>query len=107
MPPLILLAIAIVGEVTATVSLKLSDGFSKPVPSVVVVIGYLVAFTALGKLLKQGFPTGVAYAVWAAVGIAAIAVIGAVFFDEKITPTMGAGLLLVVGGVALIELGRA
>ncbi|CRK60545.1 Ethidium bromide-methyl viologen resistance protein EmrE [Alloactinosynnema sp. L-07] len=106
MHPLILLAIAIVGEVAATVSLKLSEGFSKLVPSVVVIVGYGVAFTALAKLLKQGFPVGVAYAVWAAIGVAAVALIGALFLDEPFTPVMGLGLAMVIGGVLLLELGR-
>ena len=103
----ILLAVAIVGEVTATLSLKLSAGFSRLVPSAVVVVGYAVAFTALGKLLKLGFPIGVAYAIWSAVGVAAIAVIGAVLFDEKITLTTAVGLVLIVAGVVVLELGRS
>ncbi|MGQ0840621.1 DMT family transporter [Actinokineospora sp.] len=107
MPPLILLAVAIVGEVTATISLKLSEGFSKPVPSVLVVLGYGIAFTALAKLLNQGFPVGVAYAIWAAIGVAAVALIGALFLGEGFTLTMGIGLVLVIGGVVLLELGRA
>ncbi|MET0235627.1 MAG: SMR family transporter [Kibdelosporangium sp.] len=107
MPPYLLLAIAITGEVAATTSLKLSENFSKPVPSIVVVAGYLVAFGVLAKLLKDGFPVGVAYAIWAAAGIAAVAVIGALFLHEPLTWTMAGGLLLVIGGVVMLELGRA
>jgi small multidrug resistance pump len=107
MPPYLLLAIAIVGEVSATTALKLSENFSKLVPSVVVVVGYLVAFAVLAKLLKDGFPVGVAYAVWAAAGIAAVALIGAMFLSEPITWTMAGGLLLIIGGVVLLELGRS
>jgi small multidrug resistance pump len=105
MPPLVLLGIAIVAEVTGTVSLKLSDGFSKLVPSVLVVLGYGLSFTALAALLKSGFPVGVAYAIWAAVGVAAVALIGAAFLHEPFTLTMAAGLVLVIGGVVLLELG--
>ncbi|WP_436502143.1 DMT family transporter [Actinokineospora sp. HUAS TT18] len=107
MHPLILLAIAIVGEVTATVSLKLSEGFSKLWPSVVVVVGYGIAFTALARLLKHGFPVGVAYAIWSAVGVAAVALIGALFLDEPFTLTMGLGIAMIIGGVLLLELGRS
>ncbi|RSM67584.1 QacE family quaternary ammonium compound efflux SMR transporter [Kibdelosporangium aridum] len=107
MPPYLLLAIAIAGEVAATTSLKLSENFSKLVPSIVVVVGYLVAFGVLGKLLKDGFPVGVAYAIWAAAGIAAVAAIGAVFFAEPVNWTMAGGLLLIIGGVVMLELGRA
>ena len=63
------LAAAIVGEIAATVSLKLSEGFSRLWPSVVVVLGYVVAFTALSRALKLGMPVGVAYAVWSAIGV--------------------------------------
>jgi small multidrug resistance pump len=107
MPPYLLLAIAITGEVSATTALKLSENFSRLVPSVVVVVGYLVAFGVLARLLKDGFPVGVAYAIWAAAGIAAVALIGALFLQEPVTWTMAGGLLLVIGGVVLLELGRS
>src|SRR3954468_20145225 len=107
MPPYLLLAIAIVGEVSATTALKLSENFSRPLPSVVVVVGYLVAFGVLAKLLKDGFPVGVAYAVWAAAGIAAVALIGALFLREPVAWTMVGGLALIIGGVVLLELGRS
>ncbi|CCH35561.1 multidrug efflux SMR transporter [Actinosynnema sp. NPDC047251] len=101
----LLLALAIVGEVAATVSLKLSEGFTKPWPVVVVVVGYLVAFTSLGFVLKLGMPIGVAYAIWCAFGIAAVATIGVVLFGEQLNPLMVGGLVLVVLGVVAIELG--
>ncbi|WAL65826.1 SMR family transporter [Amycolatopsis cynarae] len=103
----LLLALAITAEVSATVSLKLSDGFSKLVPSLVVVAGYLTAFVALGLVLKLGLPVGVAYAIWAAVGVAAVALIGVLFLGEHLNLTMVGGLALVIGGVVLIELGSA
>ncbi|MCE7005240.1 SMR family transporter [Kibdelosporangium philippinense] len=107
MPPYLLLAVAIAGEVAATTSLKLSENFTKLGPSIVVVVGYLLAFGVLGKLLKDGFPVGAAYAIWAAAGIAAVAAIGAVFFAEPVNWTMAGGLVLIIGGVVLLELGRA
>ncbi|MBB5954463.1 small multidrug resistance pump [Saccharothrix tamanrassetensis] len=103
----LLLALAIMGEVVATVSLKLSEGFTKPWPVVAVVVGYLVAFTSLGYVLKAGMPIGVAYAIWCAFGIAAVAAVGVVLFEEPINLTMIGGLVLVVLGVVAIELGSA
>ncbi|GAA0226092.1 multidrug efflux SMR transporter [Saccharothrix mutabilis subsp. mutabilis] len=103
----LLLALAIVGEVTATVSLKLSDGFTRPLPVVAVVVGYVVAFASLGFVLKLGMPIGVAYAIWCAFGIAAVAGIGVVLFEEPLNPTMVVGLVLVVAGVVAIEVGSA
>jgi small multidrug resistance pump len=86
------LAVAIVGEIAATISLKLSEGFTRLWPSVVVVIGYAVAFTALSRALKLGMPIGVAYAVWSAVGVSAVALIGWKFLGETLSPTMVVGL---------------
>jgi small multidrug resistance pump len=99
------LAVAIIGEVTATVSLKLSEGFSKPIPSAVVVVGYVIAFGALAKVLELGMPIGVAYAIWCAFGIAAVAGIGVVLFKEPLNATVVVGLVLVIAGVVAIELG--
>ncbi|WP_158847279.1 DMT family transporter [Saccharothrix deserti] len=99
------LAVAILGEVTATVSLKLSEGFSKPIPSAVVVVGYVIAFGALSKVLQLGMPIGAAYAIWCAFGIAAVAGVGVVLFKEPLNATTVAGLLLVVLGVVAIEMG--
>ncbi|MEU8631151.1 SMR family transporter [Amycolatopsis sp. NPDC048633] len=103
----LLLALAIAAEVSATVSLKLSEGFSKAGPSIIVVVGYAIAFVALARVLKMGLAVGVAYAIWAAAGVALVAIIGVVFLKEPINAAMIAGLALVIGGVVLIELGSA
>ena len=103
----LLLALAIAAEVSATVSLKLSEGFSKLGPSIIVVLGYAVAFIALSYVLKLGLPIGVAYAVWAAAGVALVAVIGVLFLKEPLNTAMVIGLVLVIGGVVLIEVGSA
>lgn len=96
---------AIVSEVTATVSLKLSDGFSRLVPSVLVVIGYGTAFVLLAMVLKRGMGLGQAYGIWAAAGVALVAVVGAVFLDEGLSGVQIVGLVLVAGGVLALELG--
>lgn len=103
----LLLALAIGAEVMGTVSLKLSEGFSKLVPSILVVVGYGIAFATLAQVLKLGLPIGVAYAIWAAAGVALVAVIGALFLGETMTWTMAGGLVLVIAGVVLLELGRS
>lgn len=101
------LAVAILAEVTATISLKLSDGFANWGWSIVVVVGYAIAFGGLSMALKAGMAVGVAYAVWAAIGVALVAVAGAVFLNESLNLTMVGGMLLVIGGVVLIEVGGA
>ncbi|MFQ6328551.1 DMT family transporter [Nocardia sp. CWNU-33] len=98
---------AIASEVTATVSLKISEGFSKLVPSIIVVIGYGAAFYFLSQALKRGMAIGVAYGVWSAVGVAAIAVIGVLFLDERLTAVQIGGIGLVILGVLALELGGA
>ncbi|KMS85677.1 DMT family transporter [Prauserella rugosa] len=103
----VLIAGAILAEVAGTVSLKLSEGFTKVAPSVVVVVGYVTAFLLLGQALKNGLPVGVAYAIWAAAGVALVALIGAAFLGEPMNLTMAFGLVLVIGGVVLLELGRS
>jgi small multidrug resistance pump len=100
------LVLAIASEVTATVSLKLADGFTKPVPSALVVIGYVAAFAALSQALTRGLGIGLAYGVWAAAGVILVAVAGT-FFGESLTPIQIGGIVLVVGGVLALELGAA
>ncbi|MFF0149539.1 small multidrug resistance pump [Amycolatopsis sulphurea] len=99
------LALAIGAEVTATVSLRFSEGFSRLGPSILVIAGYGFAFFALSQVLKAGLPIGVVYAVWAAAGVALVALVGVLFLKEPINLAMIAGILMVIGGVVLIELG--
>jgi small multidrug resistance pump len=101
----VLLSIAIVCEVAATISLKLAtDGRRRWY--VVVAIGYVVAFSLLGAALALGLPIGVAYGVWAATGVALTAVLGRVLFGDPLTWLMGAGIICIIAGVFLIELGH-
>jgi len=101
----VLLAIAIVTEVAATISLKVAiDG--KRRWYAVVVVGYVVAFSLLAGALALGLPIGVAYGVWAATGVALTAVLGRVLFKDPLTWTMAGGIALIVAGVFLIELGH-
>ena len=104
--PWIFLAGAIAFEVAATTSLKLSEGFTRLGPSIAVVVGYVTAFFLLSQALVRGMEIGVAYAVWAATGIALIAIVGAALFGERMTWTQVGGLALVIAGVMALELGR-
>ena len=98
----IYLTVAIVAEVIATSALKASDGFSRLVPSVVVIIGYGVAFYFLALVLKT-IPVGVAYAIWAGAGIVLIAVIGALVFGQIPDLPAVAGMGLIVAGIVIIN----
>lgn len=103
----LLLAVAILAEVAGTICLQLSHGFSRLVPSIVVIVGYLISFVALSLVLKRGLPVAVAYAIWSALGVALIATVGVLWFDQRLTLLQILGLVLVVGGVVALELGAA
>ncbi|GAB2792013.1 DMT family transporter [Streptomyces sp. NPDC054796] len=100
------LAGAIFAEVLATTAMKYSDGFSKLWPSLITALGYLVAFGLLAQTLKT-MSVGTAYAIWAGVGTAAVAAIGMVFVGEPVTAAKIIGVLLVIAGVVVLNLGGA
>ena len=96
------LALAIVAEVVATSALKTAAGFTRPLPSLLVVLGYGVAFYFLSLSLRV-VPVGVAYAIWSGVGTALIAVIGWVLFGQTLDLAAWIGLALIVAGVAVLQ----
>jgi small multidrug resistance pump len=96
------LGIAIVAEVIGTSALKAADGFTRLMPSLVVVIGYLVAFYFLSLALRA-IPVGVAYAIWSGVGIVLIALIGWLFLRQPLDAPALAGIALIVAGVVVIQ----
>lgn len=100
----ILLAVAVVAEVTATLCLK--GALEQPWLYGVVAAGYIAAFGLLGRVLRAGMPLGVAYGLWSAAGVVLTALAAAVVFSEPITPLMAVGFVLVIGGVLLVELGH-
>ena len=96
------LSIAIVSEVMATSALKASVGFTRPLPSLVVVVGYGVAFYFLSLTLKT-VPVGVAYAIWSGAGVALIALVGWAFLGQRLDAPAILGLALIVAGVVVIN----
>jgi small multidrug resistance pump len=98
MPVAALLSFAIVSEVAATVALRYSDGFTRPGPMAVVVVGYGISFWLLALVLRE-MSIGATYAVWSAVGTALIAAIGVFAFGEPATALKLASLGLIIIGV--------
>jgi len=96
------LAIAIVAEVIGTSALKATEGFSRPLPSLVVVAGYGAAFYFLSLALKV-IPVGIAYAIWSGVGVALITLIGWIVFRQRLDAAALVGLALIVSGVVVIQ----
>jgi len=98
----IFLSIAIVSEVIATSSLKAAEGFTRLWPSLVVVVGYLLAFYFLSLTLKT-IPVGIAYAIWSGAGVVLIAVSGWFFLGQSLDLPAVIGLFLIVSGVVIIN----
>lgn len=103
MNPYVLLAGAIVFELFGTTALKLSDGFTNPLPSLGVVVGYGVAFY-LVSLTLEDLSIGVVYGTWAALGIVGVAAIGVVVFDETFDLAGAVGIALILGGVYCVNI---
>lgn len=93
------LAVAILLEIAGTTSMKLAEGFTRAVPSVMIFVFYGLSFAMLTLALKR-IEISVAYAIWSGVGTALIALIGVVWFEEPLTALKLVSLALIVAGVA-------
>ena len=96
------LSVAIVAEVIATSALNASERFTKLIPSLISIVGYAVAFYFLSHVLKT-IPVGVAYAIWAGLGIVLIAIAGAFLFEQVPDAPAIIGMALIVVGVVIIN----
>ena len=98
----IFLCVAIIAEVIATSALKSSEGFSKPIASVIVVLGFIIAFYCLSLTLKT-IPVGIAYAIWSGAGIILISAIGWIFYKQHLDLAACIGLALMIAGIVIIN----
>lgn len=98
----LLLSIAILAEVFGTSFLKASEGFTRFWPSVAVIVGYIVAFYFLALSLKV-IPVGIAYAIWAGIGVVLIALIGWIVFSQKLDTPAIIGISMILGGVVVLN----
>ncbi|MCO7245358.1 MULTISPECIES: multidrug efflux SMR transporter [unclassified Halomonas] len=96
------LVLAIIAEVIATSALKASMGFTRPLPSLLVVGGYGVAFYLLSLVLRS-LPVGITYAIWAGLGIVLVTLVGVVIFGEKPDVPGIVGIGLIVAGVVMLQ----
>ncbi|MDH4563304.1 multidrug DMT transporter [Pseudomonas taiwanensis] len=99
----IYLAIAIAAEVIATTSMKAIDGFNKPLPLILVIGGYAIAFWML-TLVVRSIPVGIAYAIWAGLGIVLVSVAALVLYQQKLDAPAVLGMGMIVSGVVVIQL---
>ena len=99
----IYLAVAIAAEVVATTSMKAISGFSKPLPLILVICGYGLDFWML-TLVVRSIPVGIAYAIWAGLGIVLVSIAAAFLYDQKLDLPALLGMGLIVAGVVVIQL---
>jgi small multidrug resistance pump len=96
------LSIAILAEVIATSTLKAADGFSKPIPSAIVVVGYGTAFYLLSIVVKT-LPVGIVYAIWSGAGVVLVATVGVVWWKQHLDLAAVVGIGLILTGVVVLE----
>jgi len=101
--PYLYLSIAIFAEVVATTALKATENFTHPLPSVVVVVGYGVAFYFLARCLAV-LPVGIAYAIWSGLGVVLVTLLGVVIYRQRLDWPAVLGVGLIVAGVLVINL---
>jgi small multidrug resistance pump len=99
---LLILFFAILSEVTATTALKYSNGFTKPLPSVIVAVGYGISFYLLSIALKS-LPIGITYAIWSGVGLVLTVIVGIALWKETLDWARVTGILLILAGIVLIN----
>ncbi len=104
-PAYALLSGAIAVEVTATLMLGASAGFTKPAPTIGCLAGYALSFVLLARVVTQ-LPVGMVYAIWAGVGTVAIVAISVAFRGEQLSGLKALGVVAVVGGVMMLHLGE-
>ena len=95
---------AIIAEVTGTLALK--GALDSPALYILVGLGYAAAFVFLSLTLRVGMPLGIAYGIWGAAGVALTAILSLVLFAEPLTPVMITGIVFIMAGVILVEVGN-
>jgi len=99
----LILFFAVLSEVIATTSLKFSEGFTRLVPSIVVVVGYGLSFYLLSITLKV-MPIGIAYALWSGIGITLTVIAGKIIWNESLDWARVTGIILIIIGILIINL---
>lgn len=99
----LLLVIAGLLETGWAIGLKYTEGFTRPVPSVLTVGGALLSFYLLSLAMKT-IPVGTAYAVWVGIGATGTAILAVILFGEPVTPLRIAGLALILAGIVALKL---
>ena len=99
----VLLLFAITSEVIGTSCLKLSEGFSKPIPTLVVLVAYSTSMLLLSRVV-QTIPLGITYALWSGIGIVAIVLVGLFAYKQVPSPGQLIGIATITAGVIIVNL---
>jgi small multidrug resistance pump len=103
LPALILLILAICAEVAGTTALRASEGFSRPIPVVLMTASYVLAFYLLALVVRDGFALGTAYAIWSGLGTSLIVIVGWLHFGEALSLGPLVGIAVVIAGTVIIN----
>ena len=101
--PWLLLLLAVSAEIVGTSCLKLTQGFSRPLPTLVVLGAYAIAFLLLSRVVET-IPLGITYALWSGIGIVAIVLVGLLAYKQVPTPGQLIGMGLIAAGVVIVNL---
>ncbi|ACA84676.1 MULTISPECIES: DMT family transporter [Shewanella] len=101
----IFLILGVVAEALSHVALKATDGFTRPLPAALVILGHLTAFIFLGQAMK-GMPVGIVHALWAGLAIVTVTLMSTLLYRQHLDTTAWIGMLLVAGGVMMINLSQ-
>ncbi|WP_115019985.1 multidrug efflux SMR transporter [Synechococcus sp. UW140] len=102
--PWLLLLLAISAEIVGTSCLKLTQGFSRPLPTLLVLSTYAIAMLLLSRVVES-IPLGITYALWSGIGIVAIVIVGVLAYRQVPTPVQLLGMALITAGVVSVNLG--
>lgn len=99
----VILAISICAETLATTMIKASDGFTRWLPSLVVVVGYGISFYGLSQVVKT-MNIGIAYAIWAGMGIFLVSILSLIIYKQKLDFAALIGMLFIAIGIMIIQI---
>ena len=100
-----LLMLAITAEVVGTSCLRLSQGMTKPLPTVLVFLAYAIAMGLLSKVVMS-LPLGLTYALWSGIGTVAITLVGWLAYQQNLSVGQIIGIAMITAGVVLVNLGE-
>ena len=103
--PWTLLLLAISAEVIGTACLRLSEGMTRPLPTLLVFSAYALAMALLSKVVLS-IPLGITYALWSGIGTVVIVLVGRFAYSQMLQPTQLIGIALITAGVVLVNLGE-